>query len=566
MKNKFFGILFALCYVVFCSSVTYADTIPKIEYNISENRVTISGTTNSEHIVLRLLKYGKTIEELLEMPYDDGIVLYRNQLDAKHMENGKFVFNIRYASLDDESFNSGVYNAYLTTDKNTNPIPIELNLFTKKNYETAVTVINEYAKAEDAENFKNTLENYADVFGYNQELYSVISSSDELESCMEYVKKYPLGTEKSNENAKIINKFLAMQALKETKVTNIDNYIDAIFSTTSEIYKNYAEYTDDENNNPVAEKQTYLTTKMVKELPERYTYEDFEYILKKAIVLTGVRFADGYGEVKSVLELYGHSVGITDTASSKVYKAMSGQEYEDSDDIKNKYKELKENQNSSSSGGGGGGNSSKNDGYYKDAVLEVEPENKTEIKDESVKIYFEDIDGVEWASAEILALADKGIINGVGDGKFKPNANVTREEFAKILVGAMGLETLDYGVNNFSDVSKGDWFCPYVNIAYKNNIVKGIGNGKFGAGESITRQDMIVMICNAIKAKGVHLPKGNIPFEDASMISDYAISSVEALYEMGVVNGVSETHFAPAGIASRAQAAKIVYGVLDILK
>ena len=55
-------------------------------------------------------------------------------------------------------------------------------------------------------------------------------------------------------------------------------------------------------------------------------------------------------------------------------------------------------------------------------------------------------------------------------------------------------------------------------------------------------------------------------FDDMGQISDYALDAVAALYKMGIVNGVSETEFAPLDGATRAQAAKIVYGVLDLIQ
>ena len=74
------------------------------------------------------------------------------------------------------------------------------------------------------------------------------------------------------------------------------------------------------------------------------------------------------------------------------------------------------------------------------------------------------------------------------------------------------------------------------------------------------------MVCNALKSKGKDLPNAELAFEDKDIISDYAIDSVAALYKLGVVNGISETQFDPQGKATRAQAAKIIYGVLNDLK
>ena len=149
---------------------------------------------------------------------------------------------------------------------------------------------------------------------------------------------------------------------------------------------------------------------------------------------------------------------------------------------------------------------------------------------------------------------------------FAPDDNVTREEFAKILVGAMGLDKGQTVLNGFVDVKENEWYARSVNIAKNAGIVNGIGGGKFGTGMSITREDMVVMIYNALKSRGVSMPVADLRFDDASMISGYAVNAVGALYKMGAVNGVSETEFAPKGIASRAQAAKIIYGVLEYLQ
>ena len=110
-----------------------------------------------------------------------------------------------------------------------------------------------------------------------------------------------------------------------------------------------------------------------------------------------------------------------------------------------------------------------------------------------------------------------------------------------------------------------DWFCGWVNTAYEKGIISGMDDGSFGAGMNISRQDMCVMLCNALKIKGVQLTEGQIPFDDEKEIADYAKTSVGSLFGMNVINGIDDTHFAPNGNATRAQAAKIVYAVLDRL-
>ncbi|MEE1049636.1 MAG: S-layer homology domain-containing protein, partial [Clostridia bacterium] len=129
-----------------------------------------------------------------------------------------------------------------------------------------------------------------------------------------------------------------------------------------------------------------------------------------------------------------------------------------------------------------------------------------------------------------------------------------------------GYTDTEYSENVFSDVDAEDWFCDFVNIAYEKKLIKGIGDGLFGTGQFITRQDMCVMLCNALRSKGVAVSDSEIAFADKDEIADYAKSAVSALYEMGIVNGVSETEFEPLGNATRAQAAKVVYGALKQLQ
>ena len=166
----------------------------------------------------------------------------------------------------------------------------------------------------------------------------------------------------------------------------------------------------------------------------------------------------------------------------------------------------------------------------------------------------------------ILALAERNIINGVSEDRFDPSRNITREEFAKILVGALGLSDMEYTGNIFSDASDNDWFVRHINIAAKIGVVKGIGNGRFGTGNNITRQDMAVMIYNALRYRGVDIKPDGFRFDDDAEIADYAKEAVYALHGIGAINGVTETTFRPLGSATRAQAAKIVYSVLEELQ
>ena len=115
---------------------------------------------------------------------------------------------------------------------------------------------------------------------------------------------------------------------------------------------------------------------------------------------------------------------------------------------------------------------------------------------------FDDIDGVEWAREAINYLAAKGIVSGKAEKTFAPNDNITREEFVKILVSAFGINS-DGAELDFSDVSKDDWFYPYLSKAVASGVVSGYDNGRFGTGDCITRQDICVMIQRIMQKSNV---------------------------------------------------------------
>ena len=175
---------------------------------------------------------------------------------------------------------------------------------------------------------------------------------------------------------------------------------------------------------------------------------------------------------------------------------------------------------------------------------------------------FDDLASVEWAHTAISTLSDRGIVSGKSNNKYCPNDYITREELVKIIVSATKTE-LNASGSNFADVTEDAWFAKYVNAAYSNGLCKGIGNGNFGVGINITRQDAATMLYNALVNENAELAKQlDKSFVDSSEISNYAIEAVQKLSEAGIVNGDSNQNFNPKSLLTRAEAAQLVYGCL----
>lgn len=175
---------------------------------------------------------------------------------------------------------------------------------------------------------------------------------------------------------------------------------------------------------------------------------------------------------------------------------------------------------------------------------------------------FTDLGDVEWAQEAINHLASLGIINGMGDGTFAPNDNVTREQFAKMIVMCMGYTVNESATSSFSDVVAGEWYAPFVAAAANNNLITGFEDGTFGVGQNITRQDMAVIIYRAL---GSPNPSSTGSFSDDAEIGDYAKLAVYSLVEIGIINGMGDGTFAPQATATRAQAAQMLNGFYNYI-
>ena len=106
---------------------------------------------------------------------------------------------------------------------------------------------------------------------------------------------------------------------------------------------------------------------------------------------------------------------------------------------------------------------------------------------------------------------------------------------------------------------------PYIATAFEKGIIKGYENGNAGADDNITREDFCVMILRAANNGGIILETSlnEIVFSDNEDISLYAKESVKTLQMAGVINGMGENRFLPQAHTTRAQAAKIVSGLIN---
>ncbi|WP_245856037.1 S-layer homology domain-containing protein [Paenibacillus rigui] len=176
---------------------------------------------------------------------------------------------------------------------------------------------------------------------------------------------------------------------------------------------------------------------------------------------------------------------------------------------------------------------------------------------------FDDLKG-HWSQADVELLASKLVVNGTTDSSYAPQKEITRAEFAALLVRALGLTEVNAA--KFNDVQANDWFTGAIGAASQAGLVEGFENGTFQPNANITREQMAVMITRAMHAAGKRAAadtQGLSRFADASSISGWAKEAVAQCVNAGILNGVTGDTFVPAAKANRAEAAVMLKRLLQ---
>jgi len=189
-------------------------------------------------------------------------------------------------------------------------------------------------------------------------------------------------------------------------------------------------------------------------------------------------------------------------------------------------------------------------------------EEETEITKPIVASYT-DVDKDHWAYEAIEKLSVDGIVQGMGDGTFGVEKDLTRAQFATIIQRAFNF-VVNERVNSFSDVTEDDWYADSASILATLNIMQGYGDGTFRGDVTITREQMATVIFRVIVEIGADLEEvnTNVP-TDIDDAQNYAKEPIIKLYQAGVIDGVSAEDFAPREVATRGQVAQLVYNILE---
>ena len=212
-----------------------------------------------------------------------------------------------------------------------------------------------------------------------------------------------------------------------------------------------------------------------------------------------------------------------------------------------------------SSGGSGSGGSIK---------PEVKPDADSPAKDQDSsspnanngnKPSFKDIES-SFAKNEILNLYDKGIVKGTSNSAFEPDRQVTRVEFASMLVRALELQESKDAPLTFQDVQRTAWYAPELGAAILNGVAHGFSDKEFRPFDSVTREQAAKMLSNSFYTG--ELSDGEVSFKDAGTIAAWAKPEIKALTDTAVITGYPDGSFKPKKGLTRAESAVLIYRAL----
>lgn len=198
---------------------------------------------------------------------------------------------------------------------------------------------------------------------------------------------------------------------------------------------------------------------------------------------------------------------------------------------------------------------------------------------------FSDVTPDHWAGPAVSALAEAGVLEGTGHGRFEPDRTITRAEFVTAVIRARGFSIeaqaavdpafggrgFGRGSTIFTDIAGDDWYRPYAALAYRLAISEGAGSGRFEADRPISRQEMAAI---AVRAAG-WLGKAHAHtwrqardavragFSDGDSVADWARPYVAVASDHDLIEGHPGGLFDPGSTATRAEAAVVLARLRD---
>lgn len=530
----------------------FADRI----YDVKTNKVKVFGKTNPyERVMVRTkLKPSAQAVSEVSLASTSEIPDYAATITTMSFADGYYETQF---GIDEARFLSDDYIIEVISE--TNSKTLEFKFSNKSQGITALSLVN---SATTVPLMKSAIldNNNSKVFALELTDYNLLTSKDKAFEFVLNERPQAGYTESSDVNVSF-NKAVALQKLNEKK--DVEKTIS-----------DYATYFDRSST-----AMTQLSNKdFAFEIMQKNVYTKYEQFGKRfdeTLMFCELNSAPKPADLKKlVLETYSDDIKpFTNTEISQKYKAINEKNLVFDKFLHGKFYSTvavlsafeagvlavyrKENPPRPSGDGGGGGLGGGGGGGKK-ITITTQPQ-----KEEKEPFRYLDLDHSAKETHAIYSLTSKGVICGDGNGKFRPQDGIRRDEFVKMLIMTFELSK-EGSKSEFTDVPKTDWSYKYISDAYELGLVLGKGNGFFDKGSLLTREEMFTLLYRTLNHCGILL-KSDEPqlYDDYLDISLYAIPAINALSKQGLISGNSEGEICPQKTASRAEAAYVLWQCLN---
>lgn len=523
-----------------------ADIGAAITVDEAAGKVSISGTTGETKscgVTLAVLKHSGDTDikeiKLYDLSEKQKASLYLREIQS---DNGNFSFDFSPVS------GSGAYDCIISFTDNEKPYFTTFNYVDANEQQQFLDLINN-GSADDV--FSAVNANLDGVFAAAEKTFGALTESGQKNAVAALLKNKPFEMFKSAAD------FLC-------RVSIIENFAetgDIELISENEETLGFAEL-------GISKKDSDFKSEIKERIKTVSADSDFNTVVSQAVYLTALHKAENVSEIKGIMNNLNKcgvdlakyfSLSTTQDIDSKIignyYTADSLKEFVDG------YTLPQKNNNKGGGGGSGGGSGYTSKGNVSAVTSEVtqnEPEKTAE---------FSDVPADCWAYASITALYKKGVVSGTEDGRFLPEAYVTRREFVKIVINSLSLYD-ENAVCAFSDVAPDDWGYKYIASAYEKRIISGKDEKTFAPDDAVTREEAAHILYKAAGANSNAIPKLNEikDFTDSADISEYAKGSVTALCAGGIISGYPDGSFAPRGNVTRGECAQLAINMLKNIR
>lgn len=175
-------------------------------------------------------------------------------------------------------------------------------------------------------------------------------------------------------------------------------------------------------------------------------------------------------------------------------------------------------------------------------------------------LQYEDISADDWFYDSVEYVLARGFFNGVSDNEFAPQKNLTRGMLVTVLYRMS--EANETEKSTFLDVDENMYYSIPIAWANKNEIVKGVGDNKFNPDANITRQDLVTILYRFASSQGIDTTLYDDTdldyFIDKEDVSEYALDAMKWAVSQSIINGRNENQIVPKETATRAETATLI--------